>query len=294
MASLISLKKGKHSHPSGRRNALNDLTGSEWAQSSKSIMAYDDTRSDKQRAHGAAFPQSLAEHHIMVYTKRGETVLDPFAGVGTTLDACLALGRKGIGIELNPEFVELAKADIDRRKSGSSQRIICGDARNLLTYVQRDSVDFVLTSPPYADMLNSIQRQFLYKWKPFGMKASDAARPYSKDEADIGNLAYPQALAALRKVLTDTLSAVKADHYAAWVVRDFRDLKHGRPYVNFHNDVISEAEAVGWTLWDVRIFDQTRFRPLVILGIPSRNFYLNIGHSYILIFKKQASRLQAE
>jgi hypothetical protein len=79
---------------------------------------------------------------------------------------------------------------------------------------------------------------------------------------------------------------VKPDHYAAWVVKDFRDLKGSIPYVNFHGDVIRIATEAGWTPWDIRIFDQTKFRPLVILGIPSRNFYLNIGHSYILIFKK--------
>jgi len=112
MTDRIVLKKGKMSHPSGKKNSLNDFSGSEWAQSSKSVMEYPDTRSKKQKLHGASFPQSLAEHHIQMYTKCGETVLDPFVGVGTTLDACNATGRNGIGIELNPEFVELVKEDL--------------------------------------------------------------------------------------------------------------------------------------------------------------------------------------
>jgi hypothetical protein len=69
-------------------------------------------------------------------------------------------------------------------------------------------------------------------------------------------------------------------------VKDYRDLKSGVPYVNFHSDVIRAAETAGFTLWDIRIYDQTRYRPLVVLGYPSRNYYLNIGHSYVLIFKK--------
>src|SRR6266568_7484106 len=108
----LKLKRGKTNHPSGRKNALNDFTGSEWAQSSKSVMTYEDVRSEKQRIHGASFPQSLAEHQILTYTKRGETVLDPFVGVGTTLDACAALERNGIGVELNPAFVKLAKESL--------------------------------------------------------------------------------------------------------------------------------------------------------------------------------------
>lgn len=96
MVTHIKLKKGKKSHPSGRINALSDLTGSAWAQSSKSVMEYKDHRTEKQRFHGAAFPQTLAEHQILIYTKHGETVLDPFVGVGTTLDACAATGRNGV------------------------------------------------------------------------------------------------------------------------------------------------------------------------------------------------------
>lgn len=286
----IRLKKGKKSHPSGRQNELNDFTGSEWAQSSKSVMEYADTRSEKQRMHGASFPQSLAEHQILIYTKRGETVLDPFAGVGTTLDAAAATGRNGIGIELNPEFVKLAKRDLAKRHDSTTQEIICGDVRNLRKYTKPESVNFILTSPPYANMLKKIQKTFLYKWKSardrFGFAPIKNTKPYSTDPRDIGNLPHNKSLDALQDILKDTYDVLKVESYAVWVVKDFRNLKGGKPYVNFHSEIIERAIRVGWTLWDIRIFDQTKFRPLVVLGIPSRNFYLNIGHSYILVFKK--------
>ena len=64
----LNLKKGKYTHPSGKKNSLNDLSGSAWAQSSKSIMSYEDTRSKKQRIHGASFPQALVEHQIQIHT----------------------------------------------------------------------------------------------------------------------------------------------------------------------------------------------------------------------------------
>jgi len=286
----IHLKKGKKSHPSGRSNALNEFTGSEWAQSSKSVMEYADTRSDRQRIHGASFPQSLAEHQILIYTKRGETILDPFVGVGTTLDAAAATGRNGIGMELNPEFVSLAKKHLAKLKDSTKQEIIVDDVRNIRKYLEPESVNFVLTSPPYANMLSKIQKNFLYKWKSardkFGFEPVENTRPYSTDPRDIGNLPYGECLDALEGVLRDTYDVLKWESYAAWVVKDFRDLKNGIPYVNFHSDIIERATRAGWILWDIRIFDQTRFRPLIILGIPSRNFYLNIGHSFILVFRK--------
>lgn len=139
-------------------------------------------------------------------------------------------------------------------------------------------------------MLNKIQKNFLYKWKTarkrFGFKPIENARPYSSDPKDIGNLSYQECLNTLEKVLKDTFDVIKPESYAAWVVKDYRDLKKGIPYVNFHCDLITRAEKAGWVLWDIRIFDQTKFRPLIVLGIPSRNFYLNIGHSFILVFKK--------
>ena len=69
------------------------------------------------------------------------------------------------------------------------------------------------------------------------------------------------------------------------MVKDFRALKEGIPYVNVHSDVIAQAQQAGFELWDIRIYNQTRFRPLVCLGFPSKNFYLNIGHSYLLVFR---------
>ena len=278
----LNLKKGKFSHPSGKKNSLNDLTGSAWAQSSKSIMSYEDTRSAKQRVHGASFPQALVDHQIQIYTKKGEKVLDPFAGVGTTLDACMSLGRKGIGIEINQDFIELAKEGLNK-----SQKIICDDVRNIRKHIKPNTIDFSITSPPYANMLHKVQKTFAYKWKKYGFKEKENAKPYSPHPDDIGNLEYEQGLQELGKVFENLLVVTKDDHYTVWIVKDFRDLKNKKPLVNFHSDLIHIATEAGWTLRDIRIHDQTKYRPLVILGIPSRNFYLNIGHSYILVFKKE-------
>lgn len=275
-----------------RKNRLNDLTGREWALFSKSVEKYPDTRSEKQRIHGASFPEALVEQHILIYTKKGDTILDPFCGVGTTLDVARRLGRNAIGIELNPKFVELAKEDLKRQRlnNHTTQKIICDDVRNLRKYIKEKSIDFVITSPPYATLLNSIKREFGFKWREHSkIDKIKNPEPYSEDKRDLGNLSYEEYFEVINKVFMDLYDVLKDDCYNVWVVKDYRDFNHGKPYVNFHCDIIKSGKKAGFILWDIRIWDQTDFRPLVVLGYPSRNFYLNIGHSYIIIFKKHTS-----
>lgn len=267
-----------------RQNELNNLTGREWALLSKSVEQYNGFRTEKQRLHGAAFPASLVESQIKIYTKEGDLVLDPFAGVGTTLEVAESLKRVSIGLELNPEFVRLTSKDIQNSKN---HRIICDDVRNLKKHIANDSVDFIITSPPYANLLKTVKGAFAYKWREHSnMSVVANPQPYSKHEADLGNLSYSEFMNILSKVFCDTYEVLKNECYAVWVVKDYRDLQNNVPLVNFHSDVIRSAESACFTLWDIRIYDQTRYRPLVVLGYPSRNYYLNLGHSYILVFKK--------
>jgi DNA modification methylase len=63
--------------------------------------------------HIAALPEELAAFFIECYTDPGGVVLDPFVGSGTTLKVCGAMGRRGIGVEANPDFVELIQRRID-------------------------------------------------------------------------------------------------------------------------------------------------------------------------------------
>lgn len=64
------------------------------------------------RNHSAVFPESLPEWFIKLFTEEGDTVLDPFAGSGTTLSIAKKLRRNSIGIEILPEYCELIKSQI--------------------------------------------------------------------------------------------------------------------------------------------------------------------------------------
>ncbi|GAB4201432.1 MAG: site-specific DNA-methyltransferase [Bacteroidia bacterium] len=64
------------------------------------------------KKHSAVFPESLPEWFIKLFTEKGDTVLDPFMGSGTTLRVARRLGRNSIGIDIVPEYCEMVKSEI--------------------------------------------------------------------------------------------------------------------------------------------------------------------------------------
>lgn len=85
----------------GAKTGFNGLTASEWAALSKNVWNdLSSPRNKYQLEHGATFPLKLADRLIKMYSREGDYVLDPFAGIGTTLVAAQSLGRNAFGTEL--------------------------------------------------------------------------------------------------------------------------------------------------------------------------------------------------
>jgi DNA modification methylase len=77
--------------------------------------------SNKRRLHPAPFPEHIAIDHIISWSNKSETVLDPFMGSGTTGVACVKTGRKFIGIELDQGYFDIAKERIYKAISQSQE-----------------------------------------------------------------------------------------------------------------------------------------------------------------------------
>ncbi len=275
-------------------STLNDLNGSEWTKHSKSVLTFNSPITEKRKIHGAAFPIDLAKHFIKIYSKKNDVILDPFAGVGTTLDAANILDRHSVGFELNNKFIELFKKGIDKKdgnlNSNYKRIMINNTSLNIDKFIPDNTIDFILTSPPYANLLNNIRDNFAdkdYKGNPYKNQSRKLAKPYSNNDKDFGNFAYSEYLFNIQKLFQKLFTISKEGTYNVWVVRDYRNVKENIPYVNLHGDIIKCATNENWKLWDIVIWDQSNQRKLVRLGGPiSRRFYFNIGYSYILVFRK--------
>ena len=63
--------------------------------------------------HSAAFPEGLPECFIKLFTREGDTVLDPFMDSGTTIFVASRMKRNSIGIEIVPEYYEMVQNQIE-------------------------------------------------------------------------------------------------------------------------------------------------------------------------------------
>ncbi|ELY39698.1 DNA methyltransferase [Natronorubrum tibetense] len=152
------------------RNRVNDLTGKEWKYATKSVIAESyppDVQHDLRSEHGGQKPPRLCADLIERFSKAGDTVLDPFAGVGGTLlgaSFCEHEGtglREAIGFEQTRRWIEiyetvLERENEERRSRGepplSEQDVRHGDCADLIGEIPDDSVDLLLTDVPYWNM----------------------------------------------------------------------------------------------------------------------------------------------
>src|SRR5438034_9456408 len=94
--------------PEARENRLNDLSGREWIKFTKSWFVHrPEPRGDRKIRHPASFPESLVKEFVSFFTKKGEIVVDPFAGAGSTLVAALETVRSGIEVEIDKKYGDI-------------------------------------------------------------------------------------------------------------------------------------------------------------------------------------------
>jgi len=270
------------------RNTLNDLTGREWTYFLNSIWitAYppiaDVYGFDVRKIHPSPKPPLLMRDIIQFFTKQGEWILDPFAGVGGTLIGASLCEppRNAVGIDVVRQYVD-AYYDTSKSLKLQPQQMICADARNVESLVQkyRNEFDLILTDPPYSNMMN--RRKQGQKKKLYG---KDDSTPFSNLKEDISNLPYSSFLDALCDILASSAKLLRPKRYMVVFCRDFQPSREDPNLV--HADVIRRITEIpeityrGMRIWHDQAVDLYPF------GYPYA-FVMNQMHQYILVFRKE-------
>jgi len=270
-------------------NRLNNLDPKTWLKFQKSWFIH--TPPPRKKGvirHPAKFPETLAQDFIEFFTKEGQTILDPMVGTGSSLVAALRSGRNSIGIELNQKYVDITNQVVgDEREvlGEAAEHLTCnviqGNALHIAKYFEESglpAVDYVLTSPPYWDMLHAKGAQTQKKRRT----NSELDLQYSDDREDLGNIHdYDQFLEKLIEIYVALKPCIVPRGYITIIVKN---IKKGGKIFPLAWDLARELGAT-YTLKDEKIWCQDDIR---LAPYGSGNAWVsNTFHHYCLQFRNE-------
>lgn len=270
-----------------RKPAINDLDLANWrdyddiwVDSLWMIQDRDASGAHSGHYHGNFIPQ-IPRQMIQRYTKKGDAVLDCFAGSGTTLIEAARAGRHGFGIELLPEVRKeaMSRVTAEENPHGVTRYTAVGDCRapksamkirSKLAELGKDRVQLLVAHPPYHDIIQ-----------------------FSEDENCLSNAASTEQFNSMYGEMLDNLGELLEDgRYMCLVIGDKYAAGEWIP-LGFH--LMQETMKRGYTLKSLIVKNMAgnrakrnlerlwRFRAL------SGGFYV-FKHEYVMVFQKPKAR----
>lgn len=209
----------------------------------------------------SVFDPVLCELAYRWFSPVGGRVLDPFAGGSVRGIVASTLQRYYLGIDLRPEQVEANRAQA-HLASDLKPAWIAGDSNVVLDDLFDYEADFIFSCPPYADL-----------------------ETYSDDPADLSNMAYDEFLWVYRSIIAKSVSRLRSDRFAAWVISDVRD-KRGL-YRGLVVDTINAFRDAGMALYnDLVTIDQVGSGALLTRQQFDGTRKVRRMHQHMLVFVK--------
>ena len=207
------------------------------------------------------FSPFVAKNIILRYSNENDIVLDQFVGGGTTLIECKLNNRNAIGVDINPDAVELTKNKLNFESEYTNDiKVVLGDACNL--NIDDESIDLICTHPPYANII----------------KYSDGIN------GDLSQLKNKDFVIAMENVAKECYRVLKKDKYCAIVMGDTRKNGMVQP-LGFQ--VMQKFIDAGFKQKEIIIKEQHNCKATGFWKTNSVKYnFLLLAHEYIFIFKK--------
>lgn len=267
-------------------NHLNCLTAKEWLKAQIGVWQfYYEGRDIRDKdLHPATYPIALSSRSIELFTHKGELVLDPFVGSGTTLVSGRDTERNALGFDLSAEYIELANGRLNQQVlfDGCQQIAVCDDARNIPEYVSEESVALVVTSPPYANLLNRKRKNKSRRGEERHNKQYQRVEQYSQDPRDLGTLPLDQYKSEMADIFEGLLPLLRPKGHC---VINVPDMWWENERITLHIAVVEALRSVGYELRNTIIWDRTNIvNRLGIFGWPSNYITMGVTFEYLLDF----------
>ena len=262
---------------------------------------------------------ALARRAIETYSDPGNLVVDPMCGIGTTLVEAADLGRRAIGVELEPRWAKLAVANLDHVHGGGRTRslakVIEGDARQLprllstragrllnrerpgkLARIASGAVDLILTSPPYGCEIADVSTENLISGHG-PLRRVDTTN-YSANRRNLGHARGGAYLEAMAEIYAACAAVLKPGGYFVCVTKDLRSDGVLR---NLSGETITLCEDAGLLYWQriIGLLASIRDGELVMRPSFWQMLYTRrrralgdrthvVAHEDVLVFRKPA------
>lgn len=273
-------------------NHLNCLIPKEWLKSQLGVwrFTYEGRDIRDKSVHPAVFPIAMAKKVIELFTHRGELVLDPFVGSGTTLVAARDLDRNAVGFDINEKYISLCEERLNQLTmlSDTQQLAARDDARNISEYLDPETVSLIFTSPPYANLLNRRRKN---KSRRGDLRQNDQflkVEQYSQNPNDLGTLNLEDFSKEMAQIYKKLLPLLKP---RAHCVINVPDMWWEDQRITIHVSLIDALRSVGYELRNTIIWDRTNIvNRIGIFGWPSNYITMGTTFEYLLDFRRPPSK----
>ena len=272
-------------------NKLNCMTAKEWLKAQIGVWQFTYEKRDvrNKELHPATFPISLSKKVIELFSHKGELILDPFVGSGTTLIAAQDLDRNAIGFDLQEKYLQLSNDRLNSNHglfNNSWQMAVQDDAKNISSWIKPESVSLIWTSPPYANLLNRKRTNKSRRDRDNGQLGK--VEQYSQDVRDLGTMTLEEYTVAMGDIFEKMLPLLQPK---AHCVINVPDMWWENTRITIHVSLIQELRTRGYELRNVIIWDRTNIvNQIGIFGWPSNYITMGVTFEYLLDFWKPPVR----
>lgn len=198
---------------------------------------------------------------ILRYSKKGDLLLDQFVGGGTTLVEAKLLGRNIIGVDVSENALDRCRQKCKFTTEGGGRVYIKRGNAKRLDFIKDNSIDFICTHPPYADVIK-----------------------YSANEGDISNLKPEQFIESLKEVAQESFRVLKDGKSCAFLIGDIR---RNRKVYPLGFKAMTQFLESGFELREIIIKTQHNCKMTDYWKDKSKELnFLLLAHEYLFVFKK--------
>ncbi|MGQ4810216.1 hypothetical protein NKDENANG_03665 [Candidatus Entotheonellaceae bacterium PAL068K] len=263
---------------------INCLTAKEWLKSQLGIWQFTYEKRDirDKNIHPATFPISLSKKVIELFSHKGELILDPFVGSGTTLVAANDLDRNAVGFDLQLHYIDICEKRLNQSNlfNVSKQLAIQDDAFHIPFYLSEETVSLFWTSPPYANLLNRKRKNKSRRFRD--NKQLGEVEQYSQDPRDLGTMELEEYTHAMGDIFENLLPLLKPKGHC---VINVPDMWWENERITIHISLVEELRKRSYELRNIIIWDRTNVvNQIGIFGWPSNYITMGVTFEYLLDF----------